>query len=184
MHRPANDKPHEPWYRQGWPWFLIAFPATAVVAGIATLVIAIQTFDGMVVDDYYKQGQAIDQEVNRTRNAAALGLLASVELRAESVVVVLQGNSGVALPQGVLLTIVHPTRGGEDQLIALGGSNGRYEGHVAPLGVANWALQLEDEARTWRLNGSASLPTETQVRLQPAPPGPTSAPKPPIDVPK
>ena len=50
MHRPANDKPHEPWYRQGWPWFLIAFPATAVVAGIATLVIAIQTFDGMVVE--------------------------------------------------------------------------------------------------------------------------------------
>ena len=174
----------QPWYKQGWPWFLMFFPALAVVAGFITLWLAITSFDGMVVDDYYKQGQAIDQEVDRTRNAAALGLLANVDLRAESVVVVLQGNPGVALPQGVLLTIVHPTRGGEDQLIALGGSNGRYEGRVAPLGVANWALQLEDEARTWRLNGSASLPTETQVRLQPVPPGPTSAPKPPIDVPK
>ena len=73
MHRPANDKPHEPWYRQGWPWFLIAFPATAVVAGIATLVIAIQTFDGMVVDDYYKEGRAIVQTIGRVEHAREMG---------------------------------------------------------------------------------------------------------------
>ena len=59
MRSKKPEAPVEPWYRQGWPWFLIALPATAVVAGIATLVIAAKTFDGMVVDDYYKEGQAI-----------------------------------------------------------------------------------------------------------------------------
>ena len=28
-----------PWYRQFWPWFLIALPGTVVVAAIGTLVI-------------------------------------------------------------------------------------------------------------------------------------------------
>ena len=180
----AEQAATEAWYKQGWPWFLMFFPALAVVAGLITLWLAITSFDGMVVDDYYKQGQAIGQTIDRTRHAAALGLVADVELRAETVVLTLRANPGVTLPDGVLMTIAHPTRAGEDQLIALGGSGGRYEGRVEPLGVANWGLQLEDEARTWRLNGAAQVPNETRVLLQPVPPGPTSAPKPPIDVPK
>ena len=53
MHRSANDKPEEPWYRQGWPWFLIAFPAIAVVAGIATLVIGAEILvQGAVAGGY------------------------------------------------------------------------------------------------------------------------------------
>ncbi len=33
MRSKKPEAPVEPWYRQGWPWFLIALPATAVVAG-------------------------------------------------------------------------------------------------------------------------------------------------------
>ena len=29
-----------PWYQQFWPWFLILLPASVVVAGLTTLVIA------------------------------------------------------------------------------------------------------------------------------------------------
>ena len=39
----------EPWYRQFWPWFIMALPASAVVAGLYTVWIAMQTTDSLVV---------------------------------------------------------------------------------------------------------------------------------------
>ena len=41
------DKP-TPWYRQFWPWFLIALPLTAVIGGLVTIVIAVRTSDTLV----------------------------------------------------------------------------------------------------------------------------------------
>jgi hypothetical protein len=45
-----------PWYRQFWPWFIIALPASAVVASFFTLWLAISNPDHLVVDeDEYRQ---------------------------------------------------------------------------------------------------------------------------------
>ncbi|MBE9549572.1 MAG: FixH family protein [Proteobacteria bacterium] len=40
----------KPWYKQFWPWFIIALPMTAVIASIATLIIAIQNPDYLVIE--------------------------------------------------------------------------------------------------------------------------------------
>jgi len=40
-----------PWYKQFWPWFIIALPASAVIAGFTTLWIAISNPDAMVLTD-------------------------------------------------------------------------------------------------------------------------------------
>lgn len=40
-----------PWYKQFWPWFIIALPTAAVVAGFFTLWLAISNPDYLVVDD-------------------------------------------------------------------------------------------------------------------------------------
>ena len=40
-----------PWYRQFWPWFIIALPAAAVIASFITLWLAISRPDYLVVDD-------------------------------------------------------------------------------------------------------------------------------------
>ena len=50
-----------PWYREPWPWILMAGPAVVVVAGFFTLWLAVSTSDGLVVEDYYKQGLAINR---------------------------------------------------------------------------------------------------------------------------
>jgi hypothetical protein len=160
-------KPAEPWYRQGWPWFLMAFPATAVVAGIATIVIAVKSNDGLVVDDYYKQGLAIRQTMARGDEARRLGLQADIGLSAESARVELAGNAGVALPDALFLTISHPTRDDMDQTISLVGVQGVYTAQIQPLQTGRWNLLLEDESRAWRLTGTMHLPTETRVRLIP-----------------
>jgi len=52
---PQNSTPapgHDlPWYKQFWPWFIIALPASAVIAGFYTLWLAISNPDHLVVDD-------------------------------------------------------------------------------------------------------------------------------------
>ncbi|MCE7878078.1 MAG: hypothetical protein DYH14_12315, partial [Betaproteobacteria bacterium PRO3] len=102
-----------PWYRDRWPWLLILGPAIAVIAGIATLVIAIRTDDGLVADDYYKRGLAINQVLERVERAAALGVSATVDVAADGrAVVVLDGGeaNAAARPAALRLRLAHPTR--------------------------------------------------------------------------
>jgi len=168
MSTTLTDKNPPPWYKQGWPWFLIAFPAIAVVAGIITLVIAVRTFDGMVVDDYYKEGRAIVQTMGRAEHARALGMKARLVVRSESIMVELSARDRVNLPERIILTISHPTKGGLDQEIVVKGSSGVFQTAVAPLSTGRWLFLIEDESRSWRMNGAAYLPTETEIRIDPS----------------
>ena len=112
-----------PWYRQPWPWFLIALPATAVIASIATAIIAARGFDGPVAADYYKQGLAINDEVARAQLARDLGLVARIELAGitDGDRVRVELDVGRALPPeaAVRLRLVHPGRPGEDRTAVL-----------------------------------------------------------------
>jgi len=45
-----------PWYRQFWPWFIIALPTSAVIASFISLWLAVSNPDHLVVDeDEYQQ---------------------------------------------------------------------------------------------------------------------------------
>ena len=59
--------PSQPWYREPWPWILMAGPAIVVVAGFVTAYLAVTTNDGLVAEDYYRRGI----EINRTREDRA-----------------------------------------------------------------------------------------------------------------
>jgi hypothetical protein len=67
-----------PWYKEPWPWILMAPPATAVLAGIATVWIAVASADGLVAEDYYKQGLAMENT-----GMTPLGTIAGVTKRTD-----------------------------------------------------------------------------------------------------
>lgn len=52
-----------PWWKHGHVWLLIAGPATVVVAGILTAVIAVKTDDPVVESDYYRRGIEINKQL-------------------------------------------------------------------------------------------------------------------------
>jgi hypothetical protein len=45
-----------PWYRQFWPWFIIAIPALSVIGGFVTLWLALTHPETLVIDEgeYHK----------------------------------------------------------------------------------------------------------------------------------
>jgi hypothetical protein len=156
----------KPWYREPWPWLLMAGPAAVVLAGIATTVLAVTSFDGLVADDYYKQGLGINRVIARYEKARALGLAATVQFNPERtrVRVVLPPESK---PAAVKLALVHPTRPDSDQSVRLAYSgDGIYEGAIHPPRALAMQLRLEDGEGRWRLAGNWST-REDAVRLAP-----------------
>lgn len=167
-------EPPRPWYREPWPWLLMSGPAAVVVAGFITLWLAIRSDDGLVVDDYYKQGLAIQQVLERDLTAVRLDLKARVSLDAASGAVRLRlSSAGPALPDRLLLHVVHPTRGGRDQAVQLHATSsaGDFGGKLALVEPGRWLLNLEDPGRTWRIVGEWTLPEQGAAQLLPSPPG-------------
>ncbi|MDV3238483.1 MAG: FixH family protein [Gammaproteobacteria bacterium] len=159
-----------PWYRQFWPWFLIALPATAVAAGIATLIIAASDPDGLVVDDYYKEGLAINQALERDRQAQALGLsgLARLDPAAGRIVVTLNGSGAVARDDALELRLVHPTRPHLDRTLQLTReADDRWSAALDVIAPGRWHVQLESPGGSWRIAGRLALPDQQQALLQP-----------------
>lgn len=160
-----------PWYREPWPWLLMAGPAAVVVAGFATLWIAISSSDGLVADDYYKQGLAINQTLQREALAVQNGYHAAAEFADDGrrITVRLESASGASLPDTLQLRIVHPTRAGRDGLVMLRKtSDGLYGGVGPALTEGRWMLILQDQQSTWRLDGAMTAPQQGMVSLSPA----------------
>jgi uncharacterized protein len=151
----------QPWYGEPWPWVLMAGPAIVVVAGLFTAWLAIRSDDGLVVDDYYKQGLAINRTLGRSDAAERLGIQAQLNLAGGRVHVLL----GAAAGGGALtLRLVHPTRSGMDQNLDLAAVRpGEYEARLQPLAPGRWHVVLE--GADWRLAGDWITPAARALTL-------------------
>ncbi len=172
------------WYRNPLVWMLIAFPAWSVVAGIASVVVAFQVFDGVVVDDYYAQGKAINVVLERDIAAAHRGLAAVATVvpppagpagatgangttAAGALQVTLAALDPARLPAVLKLALLHATHGGFDVHVDLERTAaGGYRADLPPLAPGKYYLQIE--AEDWRIVGALRWPADRTASLGPA----------------
>lgn len=153
-----------PWYRQPWPWLLMIPPVAAVVMGMVILRAATLEPDGLVVADYYREGRAINEVLERERFAARLGL--GGEIRREGDTLVLHLDGTPLPPAPLTLRLLHPTRANKDAEVTLTRDGGEaWRGRIADLPAARWHVHLEPQDRTWRLRGRME-PGAVSVRLE------------------
>ena len=167
MTTPSAEK-IDPWYRHRWPWMLMAGPLIVVIAGLFTAYLAVTSNDGLVDDDYYKQGLAVNKLSEREQRAAALGLQAEVMQRSDGAQLrlLLRAGTDFVLPEVLVLRLVHPTRGGADQRVQLrADGGGSYTGKLASPLAGRWRLALEDEQQRWRLTGSGTIDRDASLHL-------------------
>ncbi len=159
--------PGTPWFRVPTVWLLIAIPLSSVVAGLVMLGLSLTTFDGLVVDDYYKRGKEINRILARDRLASELGITADVAFRSDThrVYVALTSDDARRLPASITLRLLHPTRGGQDHTLELErDATTTYSGSLPELSHAQWIVQLG--TADWRLSGALDWPTQRSVSLR------------------
>lgn len=156
------------WFKQLWPWLLILGPAVVIIAGCYTIWLAISHDDAMVVDDYYKQGKAINRDLRRLRHASELGV--TLQLTYSASTNVLSGNvQSLAAPMAthLLLQLTHPTRPEKDiRLPVQVDVKGNFAIALPSLERARWQVQLENDKRDWRLAGVWSWPRQPSVVIK------------------
>lgn len=138
-----------PWYREPWPWLLLAGPVVVVAASLGTAWLAIRSDDGVVADDYYKQGLAINRKLPRTDVDPARPLGATITATAQGEVrVSLEGL--VDAPRELRLRLARPGAATGDEIVTLRpGPDGEYVGMLPPQTPGRWIVTLE--SGTWRL---------------------------------
>lgn len=157
----------EPWYRQFWPWFLIALPASVVIASMVTIWLAVSRPNPMVVDDYSRIARSIEQRRERDLAAAALGVTAEIRFIADAGLVVVRLAPESVEPASLQLRLSHPLVEERDQVVQLTRSPDGWSGSVeTPEG--RWYVQLYPGDLGWRLSGE--LDGERELAL--APPAP------------
>lgn len=145
---PSRPAPRKPWYREPWPWLLMSGPAIVVVAGIATAIVAFRGADGLVADDYYKQGLAINRELARDEAARTMQIAGDIRLQAGVARVGLRANA--ALPDRLTLRLVHPARASEDRVAYLARTaDGLWEAPLPDMPAGRWRAIVE--TATWRV---------------------------------
>ncbi len=118
----------QPWYRQFWPWFIIALPCAAVIGSIATAIIASQDGVNLVAEDYYKQGKEINQDLSKFDRAEALGI--RIELTVNDKELTLKPLSGELPPgAGAAPLPLSPDPGGPGQRAS---ADGGWQGRLPP----------------------------------------------------
>lgn len=163
----------DPWYRQFWPWFIIALPASAVVAGLYTLWLAGQTTDSLVIRTDEGVNVVTERNLAAEQEALRLGLSARIDIQTDTgaVVATLQAHPGAELSRSLELRMRHPTMASRDAVIelqqAMPSATGEptWAGHfLTPLAGRYYVTLSAGDA--WRLSGDWS--GQSAIRLNPA----------------
>lgn len=107
------------WYRHPFLWLAILLPATAVIAGLITLYIAIVNADDPVVDEWYKEGKAINRSAEQEQMAERLGIGLELSQVGAGVQARLLSSTAIPMPQTITVALRHPTLADRDVVIEL-----------------------------------------------------------------
>lgn len=155
------------WYNFPLVWMMIAIPFSAVIMGVVMIWLAVDTNDGLVVDDYYKQGLEINRLISRDKKAAELGLKASIDFDNSTKIIRLQFDKGQleSFPDSMQLNVQHATRANSDIAVTLDhGMDDQYIGHVKQaLSEGIWYFVLVDQ--NWKLSARTRVGAHNMIEL-------------------
>lgn len=156
-----------PWYKQFWPWFIIAVPALSMVLSITMMTLAINTTDSMVNDDYYKEGKGINLQLSKIQEARAQNIKTQLSITPNNVSVTF--ISGV--PQGgeaIELEFFHATLIDRDfKVLLTKDGNGVYRAQINNDIVGKWKLSLHPYNQQWKIVKNISFPINQSVDFNP-----------------
>lgn len=154
-----------PWYKEPYVWMLIGIPTSSVLICTLLITLAVNKKDSLVRDNYYKDGLAINQELEWDRKAVALDLRLQVSVT-DNLAEIKILNTRKELPNTLSLKLSHPTLVGKDrdsmlQLTA----NKTYQGFIEETESTRFYIQIESLEQSWRVRGEVYISQGTPLEL-------------------
>ncbi|CAM3808100.1 FixH family protein [Rheinheimera salexigens] len=154
----------KPWYKQLWPWLLIAVPVFTALKAAHTVMLMQGNIPDMVVDDYYKEGQAINQRLALYREAELRNLDAKVLIAGNQIIIRFAQND--TLGEHMLLDFYHPTIANKDfNLTAERSGKLLYIATLPHSLQGNWRIAVTDNSKAWKLRANLVLPASQEIQL-------------------
>ena len=163
-----NSSTSAPWYKHFWPWFLIAVPTSSLIVGSMVIYLANTTSDSLVVDDYYKEGKAINANLDKEIRAKYLNISTDL-LISEGGSVRLQFHSGIPKTgEALTLNLYHVTLKDRDmQTILTRDANGIYRGTFEQQIEGKWQASLLPFDQEWKIQQTVYLPQARPFAFNP-----------------
>ena len=163
------------WYKEPWPWFLMAGPAIVVVAAIVTFMIAQENNSDLVSDDYYKDGKHIDMDIKRDQEAVSRDIHAQILISPDNQAAKVFISGHFDSKAEIKLTFLHPAKKAYDQSVvlqpsgdALSGNKAEYQATFKPLyNAKHWYVRLEDGNHVWRVEDKWIVSQGQAINLHP-----------------
>jgi len=155
------------WYKQFWPWFLIVVPLTSMVLSFSMMNLAFNSEDSMVIDDYYKEGRAINLKIQKLQQAKVLNIATKTQVFSDYVEVTFVSG---APDNGEALTLdfLHSTQKYKDfSVTLLRDANGTYRAPFTSEVSGKWKLSLHPFDENWKIQKVVSLPQTNSFELKP-----------------
>ncbi|MEW9796923.1 FixH family protein [Alteromonas sp. CYL-A6] len=158
---------NKPWYKQFWPWFLISVPVASFIMSGVMINIATTTENSLVVDDYYKEGKAINLSLDKI--AAAKRKNITTDLTIENGAISLKFHSGIPQEGTALkLAFYHTTLEDKDTSVLLSrDAAGIYRGFSEQDLGGKWQITLTPVDDSWKIQKTVSLPYSGVMKFNP-----------------
>jgi len=158
----------KPWHKHPLVWMMIAIPFSAVVMGVVMIWLALDTDDGLVADDYYKQGLEINDVISLDRKATELKLSAVINFDSTGKVINFEFDKGLLenYPDTLRLNFQHATHAGSDVHVVLNhGIDDQYIGYLQQvISEGVWYFEVSDA--DWKLNARSYVRAKNVIQLQ------------------
>lgn len=159
-----------PWYRQFYPWLLVALLGSAVLASFASLAIALRNADSLVRSDWSEHGYRINDDIERQRAAARLGIAARIALDESGRIVSATVSGPAVVDEALALQLQHPTHAERDVALELraAGEN-RFTAAADTRIDGTWDATLAPAGADWKLRRRVWLTAMQPAVLEPRP---------------
>lgn len=190
------DEDLKPWYRQFWAWFILAPLITVVIVSSITVTLAVKNADDRVVDNYYKEGRAINMRLDQDLLAISLDI--NAQLRFDTIsddLVLILNSQADTLPEYLLLELSHPAYSERDhkllltrtaanqyntelsdevlnsrwylRLLPIESLEGADKANIVEQTKSSVSQTLDNTKQVWRLRGEIDFAKTKTVFLQP-----------------
>ena len=155
----------KPWYKQFWPWFLIALPLSVVIGTGYRISLLMDNQVNLVAEDYYKKGKGINVDLTKINVARELGLNASVSSAGDTILIKFQKGQLPHYP-ALTATFTHRTLPDRDfEKLLTADAKGTYRLTLDHDVQGPWFVELQPHDQAWMVQGRVTFPTETDVVL-------------------